>query len=520
MNGNDRVRADNRRRHIGVLVVCLLLATTGRTFAARCGSNPGDAAAIATTRMLIDFECDCATAGSHSDYVQCARLGAYGAVSHGLLPKNCVASVLSCLRKSTCGSPDAVTCCRTNANGTTRASIARSADRCTAPDGGTACVGNYASACDACDASGCVPLPTPTPAAAKPTPTIPGPPDFCKPQIPLPHIARVPFKTTQGSLSCGSPTLSPGASPPFSGHATNAAGQDLTDLGTGCLYTGTLPPAIIPDGGTSILDVVGTSGSALTLGGSPGDGPKDCTLGAGPGQHCSNGKPGTDGFGNCLTDADCGHAVGACNLDANCYFGPPVPVPNGGLSACAITTFLTPLCGTADLSSKQSMLSTALSARLYLTSDPAFPCARCVDGACSGGKNIGKPCTGVGSKQTTIDCPPEDKQFIGTVTVVLPIITTGTSGLTADDMGQFCPDQTSPGAFGNAGARQVIEMGVPLGGSGDLQAQTLAATFCVAATGNAILDGLGHFPAVGALSAPGVLDLSGVASGILPFPIP
>ena len=131
--------------------------------------------------------------------------------------------------------------------------------------------------------------------------------------------------------------------------------------------------------------------------------------------------------------------------------------------------------------------------------------------ACVGGKNAGKPCTGVGSLGTTIECPPDDSQFVTTLRVVISELTTDSSVLTSDDTGMFCPEQTSPGAMGISDARKVVETGSPLGGSGNLRAQTLVGTFCLAATGSTLVDGLGHLPATGALSAPGVLDVSGVA---------
>ncbi len=306
--------------------------------------------------------------------------------------------------------------------------------------------------------------------------------------------------------------LMPGPVQPLSGQVTDADGRKVADLGLGCLYAGTLPPASIPAGSTSILDVVGISGSTLTLAGSEGNGPADCTLGAGPDRHCLNGRPGTDGLGQCETDADCGGRSGMCNLDARCYFGPPIPVPNAALSACTISAFLTEMCGAADLVSKQTTLATVLSSRLYITGDQTSPCPRCVQGTCSAGKNVGRPCTGIGAKQTTFECPPEDRQFLGTLTVIIPVLTTSASTLTADGAGLFCPDQSSPGAFGRDDVRNVMETGVPAGGSGDPQAQTLVATFCLPASGNSIVDGAGHLPAVGALSATGVLDLSEFSS--------
>lgn len=65
--------------------------------------------------------------------------------------------------KSVCGRPGFVTCCRTR-HGATRCSIKRHASDCTSrpPASGTACVGTYASCCDACTTGGCATTTTTT----------------------------------------------------------------------------------------------------------------------------------------------------------------------------------------------------------------------------------------------------------------------------------------------------------------------------------------------------------------------
>jgi hypothetical protein len=92
---------------------------------ARCGDEPGDAAAVAAARAEVEATC-----------------------------KRCAA-------RSTCGKPGFVTCCRTSAGGVTRCSTKRDAERCVAPAGGSACVGSVSSCCDACTDGGCAPPPTP-----------------------------------------------------------------------------------------------------------------------------------------------------------------------------------------------------------------------------------------------------------------------------------------------------------------------------------------------------------------------
>ena len=331
---------------------------------------------------------------------------------------------------------------------------------------------------------------------------------------PEPALGRLSFTISPGTTSCGGPGLNPPPAAPFSGRVDNLDGSERADLGLGCLYFGggsatTFPPSSIPDGGTSVLAVTGISGLALALGPDPGSGPADCTLGAGPARHCLNGAPGTDGTGACSADSQCvgGTPIGACDLDANCFFGPPVPVPGpiASLSVCIMNGIGVGVAGTADAGS--TTVSTTLSSRVYITGNATSPCPQCVSGACTYGERARMACSGgVGSRNTTIECPPAATGFSGRLAVALAPITTGTS-TASDPAGNFCPGQTHPGAFGGEAGR-ITETGLPLGS--DLSnpfATTLARTFCIPATGNAVVDGISDLPAPGAVSVPGTTSL-------------
>ena len=135
---------------------------------AKCGDNVSDLSSVAATRAEVEAQCPCAAATSHRAYVACARGVADQAVAASTLPRQCRMEVIRCARKSTCGNPGAVTCCRTNAKGVTRCSIKRNAARCTPPRNGSACLGMTESCCGACLSTGCAVTPTPTP---PPTPT-------------------------------------------------------------------------------------------------------------------------------------------------------------------------------------------------------------------------------------------------------------------------------------------------------------------------------------------------------------
>ncbi len=151
--------------------------------AAKCDPQGTDASDIAAARAAVASSCDCATAATHAQYTRCSRAVLRARVENGDLNRRCRRSVQRCAQRSTCGRPDAVTCCITTASGKSKCRIRSDANRCKAPAGGAACVGNYESCCDACGAGGgCVPSPTPT---AMPSPT----PTSCS--GPCPHIGTV-----------------------------------------------------------------------------------------------------------------------------------------------------------------------------------------------------------------------------------------------------------------------------------------------------------------------------------------
>ncbi len=61
--------------------------------------------------------CPCTTAANHGTYVKCVA-GVANMLSSGInpsLPKSCKGAVKKCAAHSTCGRPNAVTCCLTNA---------------------------------------------------------------------------------------------------------------------------------------------------------------------------------------------------------------------------------------------------------------------------------------------------------------------------------------------------------------------------------------------------------------------
>jgi hypothetical protein len=107
------------------------------------------------------------------------------------------------------------------------------------------------------------------------------------------------------------------------------------------------------DGSTSIFGVAG-SGSTVPLVVSAGSGPADCTLGAGPDKHCIGN---TNTGMACTADANCGGGAGACALDANCLFAPPLPIENSSLSTCVVNVIQTDAGGSGDFTAQSSSVT-------------------------------------------------------------------------------------------------------------------------------------------------------------------
>jgi len=130
----------------GMLAVAVLAAVPGMASAKRCD----DTAAVADARADAAMQCDCATFENHGQYVKCVGEVAKTRASNGQLPTECKGEITRCAAKSTCGKPQAVTCCRVDRRGKVRCSVKKSADKCQPPNGGAACVGATTSCCDAC----------------------------------------------------------------------------------------------------------------------------------------------------------------------------------------------------------------------------------------------------------------------------------------------------------------------------------------------------------------------------------
>jgi len=342
--------------------------------------------------------------------------------------------------------------------------------------------------------------------------------------------ASLAFTMTPGTTSCGSPGLTSAPSVPFSGEvdADTAGTAKIVDLGLGCVYAGggnatVIFPGTFPDGGTTYLDVLGTS-----LVASAGTSVENCTLGAGPGRHCVNGNAGLGG-GGCGTDADCGGMASSCALDANCYLGPPLamatPPPFSSLTTCLLQVVQSDASGVFDPSTGTASLDLPISSRVYITGNSASPCPRCLSGSCDPtwktntnqpSPDSGAACTAVGSEQTTPECRPSLPGLQGPVALALDPLTTGAVTL-ADPSGLFCPSQPNAGAFGQSTAERIVEVRTPAGDltDGGPHPIALGSAFCIPTTGNPALDAVIDLPGPGALSLGGTVQIVG---GSAPVP--
>jgi hypothetical protein len=250
--------------------------------------------------------------------------------------------------------------------------------------------------------------------------------------LPPPLGQHLAFTTTAGTTDCALNPLGDPVEPlpPFSGEldSDEAGTMPITNLGLGCLYIGggiaTVAPSRIPENATTILDSDGTN-----LFASSGTGQADCSRGPSFTSHCVN-NPAAE----CTTDADC-FAPGGCAADANCYFGPPVPVL-GFPSSCVVNTFASDANGTIDLGTGASTVNIQLASRVYLSLFQPTACPICDSGACNYGANKGGACTTNNVNLTSLDCLPDPGTFVAPLPVNLSTLTT--TSITTRRMARRC----------------------------------------------------------------------------------
>jgi hypothetical protein len=211
--------------------------------------------------------------------------------------------------------------------------------------------------------------------------------------------------------------------------ACGPQGSNMSDLFCGDLLVGgglsAVPPGRVPDGIHLTMAAAMCDDATLILGPSEGTSAKDCSGGAD------------------MTGAP------------QCFFGPPLPIPNfiPAVSTCVVNGLAADVTGTVDTSTGKQALEMSLACRVFLTgvayddemSVEVETCPRCVDGegaaaasgTCNLGQHAGQACESTNSTGLTIDCLPDDDLFVGALDIALDPLTTGTTVLAAED-GMFC----------------------------------------------------------------------------------
>src|SRR5947208_2772959 len=368
------------------------------------------------------------------------------------------------------------------------------------------------------------------------------------------------YTTAPGTSSCGGTGLSTPPTAPFSGEidSDTACTAKLADLGSSCLYIGggansAVPGGPTPAGASSYLDI--GSGNALVA--SNGTGKLHCPKGAGPATQCGDpavcvGGPtpgatcftatgcgtggactGADPHKACTSDTDCGGIGDSCQPIANCFFGPPLAIPNPAiatLASCNINVVKTDASGTGNSTTGSAPGAIPLQTRVYITANNSSPCPKCNCGTppcsgtgatgCSYGPNAGGACStnsttgNAATQNTSQDCPPEfgGGLFNGALAVELNPLTTGSSSVTnisGTGSGNFCAGQLNNGAFGQASTQCITETGMAAGNltDGAPHAAREGVVFCIPATGNGTVNAVVDLPGPGATSLPGIAQV-------------
>ena len=257
----------------------------------------------------------------------------------------------------------------------------------------------------------------------------------------------------------------------------------------------------------------------------------------------------------------CGPFSGTCAIDATtttpavntadpdctttgCFYGAPLPIPNplagGALTSCVLNTWAAPARGEVNLIFGDTTIKATLTSDTYITGNLAQPCPRCSAagipgspgmGTCDRGPRAGLACTTTSINGLTRDCPTGgadgthpctpgggdclDGSHVGPISVDLSPLTTGSANKTSAT-GIFCPGQGPAagaghlaGCFGSTACTSITETGVPYFGlpPGYQVPAILASVFCVAATGNGLVDASVDLPGPGAVSLTGYMLL-------------
>src|SRR5207249_3006477 len=188
-----------------------------------------------------------------------------------------------------------VTCCETDARGTTTCNVVNGPGACTAPKGGSACVGTQPSCCDACASGECAGGGTTTSTVASTTST----------------VATTTSTVGSTSTTLATTTSTVGSTSTTLATTTTTVATTTTTLATTTTTVATTTTTIATTTTTTTSSTTTTVGTCAPivpsaaiantyrLNGTTGE--KRCTT-----------NSAANRFGTCTTDADCGSTAGAC----------------------------------------------------------------------------------------------------------------------------------------------------------------------------------------------------------------
>ncbi len=497
-------------RFILPLTVALALGGTSAE-AAPCRDTSGFDAA----RAAVDAAVPCDGARSHGAYVRAASRALKSTGLRGACRRDFLARYV---KRSLCGRAPGrfELCCRQNAAGRNTSAVVR-AGRCGRGD--TCPVGLARSVGDACADDGrCVVVTTSTttttststtaPARSTTTTIVFGTAPTTTTVVATSTTSTAPASTvtttsststTSTTFMCTGPNcffdFTNGSPVGTCGETRDGAGAVLTEITCGGLLIGggasMLPEGPTPDGSVSRFRLECTESvcavAPTTLAPAPDSAEPDCT-------------------------------------DTGCAFGAPLPIANPAvpqLSTCVINTLESPASGALDLATGDAILLLPLASKIHVTGNAVQPCPRCSAtgapdmperGTCDGGARTGQACTTTSVAGLSRDCPPHTAQAIGTISVNISPLTTGTADKVAAS-GLFCNDQSliQVGCFGEPTCRRIIEVGEA---PGPLAVDTptpltLASAFCIPSTGSPQLDATANLPGPGAVALRGTVTVRG-----------
>jgi hypothetical protein len=294
------------------------------------------------------------------------------------------------------------------------------------------------------------------------------------------------FTVTTGGGQCGEARDGQN----ITGNLTDTLSCGGLNLGGGS--GNTVQEGITPSGTTNRFAITGCVGNNCTLGGTAA--------------------------GTATATRDCS--------SAGCFFGTPLPIPNGGQTTCVVNTFASAATGHVDISTGViSDLGISLNSEIKVTgaANVAQPCPICVvagtpspstpmTGTCDRGARKDLACTTTNPQKLSKDCAAggtDGSIAAGTISVNLSPLTTGSSQM-SNATGAFCPSQTVVGCFGSGTCRSFRENGNPAGAMsiGVPKSIKLASTFCIPQTTSPLVNFAAKLPGPGALSLVGDVKLN------------